>query len=203
MERSRPPTTPSLTSPRPVKSPRIDLLPFGSDADWVRLEGWLRLRHVARWWGDPGEQLAVCRDRRPGDGHASIALDGRPVGYLRFQRVRPEELAAAGLLGAVPAGSVDVDLLLGEKEAVGRGIGPLALGLLVERLRAEGGAPLVGMSVATINRRAIRAHEKAGFRALLEYLDPWYGACVVMARALSAEAEACAAPPSAPWREFD
>ena len=87
------------------------------------------------------------------------------MGYLRWQRVRPEELVAAGLEGAVPEGSVDVDILLGEKEASGRGVGPRALESLVERLREEGAAPLVGTSACSskhLRPLATTTGEKSG-----------------------------------------
>ncbi|UCG87570.1 MAG: GNAT family N-acetyltransferase [Gemmatimonadota bacterium] len=122
---------------------------------------WLRRQHVARWWGDPDHALAAIREHSP-TTQALIAVDDRPVGYLCWQKPEPEELAAAGLNG-LPADLIDVDILIGEPDLIGLGVGPRALSLLLERLRAEG-VSSVGMATAADNRIALRAYEKVGFQ---------------------------------------
>jgi aminoglycoside 6'-N-acetyltransferase len=116
---------------------------------------------VARWWGDADQVIAVVRRQSP-TTHALIAVDATPVGYLCWQHPPPAELSAAGL-GDLPATLIDVDLLIGEPDRVGHGIGPQALALLLARLRSEGHS-LVGMGTAAANQRALRAFEKAGFQ---------------------------------------
>lgn len=139
----------------------VALIPVDVARDLPRLRVWLSRPHVTPWWGDPDEAMAAIREHAPAD-HALIAVDARPVGYLCWQRPLPEELAAAGL-DDLPADLIDVDILIGEPDAVGRGVGPQALTLLLDQLRAAGRAS-VGMAAATANPRARRAYEKAGFR---------------------------------------
>lgn len=139
----------------------VELIPFDQARDLPRLQVWLDRPHVTRWWGDRDEAMAAIRQHAPAD-HALIAADARPVGYLCWQRPPPEELAAAGL-DDLPADLIDVDILIGEPDCVGLGIGPQALTLLLDRLRAAGRTS-VGIAAAAANPRARRAYEKAGFR---------------------------------------
>ena len=139
----------------------VALIPLDAARDLPRLRVWLDRPHVARWWGDRDEAMAAIRRHAPTD-HALIAVDGRPVGYLCWQRPLPEELAAAGLTD-LPADLIDVDILIGEPDAVGRGIGPRALTLLLDQFRAAG-RTFVGMAAAAANPQARRAYEKSGFR---------------------------------------
>ena len=82
---------------------------------------WLRRPHVVRWWGDPEQELTSSL-QRPARSQAVIVADDRPVGYLCWQRPSRDELEAVGLAD-LPEGLVDIDILIGEKEFVGRGIG--------------------------------------------------------------------------------
>jgi aminoglycoside 6'-N-acetyltransferase len=140
------------------------------------LTGWLGRPHVSRWWGDAetrGDQMR----RTPDAEHAIIAVDGRPVGYLRWKRVGRGALDRAGL-SEIPEGAIDIDIFLGEPEWLGRGVGSTVLRILLEqRLRREADAPLAGLCTSVENVAAIRAFEKAGFRKLREFEDPIYGRC--------------------------
>jgi aminoglycoside 6'-N-acetyltransferase len=100
--------------------------------------------------------------RHPPAAHALIEVDTAPVGYLSWQEPPPEELAAAGL-SDLPTGLIDMDILIGEPDFMGRGFGPKALSLLLDRLRDQGCLE-VGIATAVANPRALRAYEKAGFR---------------------------------------
>ena len=111
--------------------------------------------------GSPNLDLTAIAQRSK-DTHAVIPSGRRPVGYLCWQGLSPSELAAAGLT-ELPEDLVDIDIVIGEPESLGRGIGPRALALLLGRLRGEG-TGFAGLGTSTSNRVAIRAFEKAGFR---------------------------------------
>lgn len=133
---------------------------------WVKK--WADEPQVARWWG-PSElimsEVAARRDQRQG----IIVSDGRPVGYLCWQTPTRLELAAAGLED-LPPDLVDIDIMIGEKDAIGCGIGPAALRILFERLHREG-VVLAGLAGAVANRPAMRAYEKAGCRAFRDFVE--------------------------------
>jgi aminoglycoside 6'-N-acetyltransferase len=150
----------------------VNLRVLDLQADLPLIERWLRSPDVARWWGASDRYLATLAQRAP-DTHAVIAADGKPVGYLCWQRPSPSELEAAGLTD-LPEDLVDIDIMIGEPEFLGRGVGPKALFLLLARLRGDG-VRFAGLATSTSNRMAIRAFEKAGFRLFKDFEDPGFG----------------------------
>ena len=143
------------------------------------LAEWLARPHVARWYPEPDAVVARSLNPPPDGAHALIVLGARPIGYLRWRTVSRETLDALGL-PKIPAGSVDIDILIGEADCVGRGYGPRALTRLVETLRRDVSIPLVGLSPSVDNLAAQRAYEKAGFRKVREYDAPGFGRCALM-----------------------
>ena len=107
-----------------------------------------------------------------------ITADGERVGYLCWQTPSASELADAGLTD-LPDDLVDIDILIGEPEFLGRGVGPRALVLLLAKLRGAG-VGFAGLGTSTSNRAAIRAFEKVGFRAFRDFEDPEFGPCRYM-----------------------
>ncbi len=162
----------------------VDLKVFDPRADLPLLERWLRSPHVVRWWGTPDLHALAQRSR---DTHAVIIADGRPVGYLCWQRPSPSELEAAGLTD-LPEDLVDIDIMIGEPELLGRGVGPRALVLLLVRLHRER-VGFAGLGTSTSNRVAIRAFEKAGFRLFRDFEDPESGPCKYMVAQLRGAVE--------------
>lgn len=137
------------------------------DEDVPLVAGWLQEAHVARWWRDPVEEAIEKRregieGRRP-TRQFVILVDDRPAGMIQTYLVRdhPEwqELVRAG------DDAAGVDLMIGEPDLVGRGLGPRVLaGFTRDVVFAD---PAVNAVVATVeepNRRSWRAFEKAGFR---------------------------------------
>lgn len=146
--------------------PSVELVAFLAPRDLPLLRIWLDRPHVAPWWGDPGEALAHASGHPP-SMHKIIAVDGEAVGYVCWQSLGAEELSAAGL-SALPPDHVDVDILIGENECIGRGIGPQALLAVIEQLRSAG-VSSIGLATDEGNQRARRAFEKAGFRFFREF----------------------------------
>ena len=143
----------------------------------IRLLGsWLARSHVARWFGEPDAHVAWARKPPAGASQALIAIGAKPVGYLRWQRVSRTTLDSVGLVD-IPENSVDVDLFIGQRGCLGRGVGPKVLELLLASLRADATIPLAAVSTSIENVAARRAFEKAGFRILREYTAPGFGAC--------------------------
>jgi aminoglycoside 6'-N-acetyltransferase len=162
-----------------ARAPAVSLTPFDVMTDLPLLAGWLREPHVAPWWPEPEAQLEEARHRPPGSGHVLIAVDGEPVGYMRWQRSDVSVLSSLGLTD-IPDGAVDMDVLIGDPSRTLRGLGRRAVRLLRERLLADPSIPLVGMVTAVDNQIAIRSFRAAGFEPHQEYDDPRYGRCLVM-----------------------
>lgn len=119
---------------------------------------------MRRWWREDRTLEQVVAHYLPSiEGedpteHFVIVVDGRDVGMVEtyFVSDYPEwdAIVEAG------AGVAGVDLLIGEEELIGRGLGARVLRAFV---RAVVRAPVVVATVDEDNRRSWRAFEKAGF----------------------------------------
>lgn len=146
----------------------VHLTTFEADRDLPLVTGWVHRPHVAEWWGDPEQALAAVREH-PVAKEAMIRIDARPVGFVCWQTPTQEELAAAGL-SDLPGDLIDIDLFIGEPDALGRGVGPTALSQVLAKLRAQG-VRMVGLGTDVENLRALRAFEKAGFRPFRDFQE--------------------------------
>lgn len=134
-----------------------------AESDLPQIEEWLRREHVARWWRDDiqeslAEYRAGLEGREPTD-HYLIVLDGRAIGMIQTYLVSDyqdwEEIVQVG------PGVAGVDILIGDEDQVGRGLGPK---ILAQFVRDVVTADAVVATVEEPNRRSWRAFEKAGFR---------------------------------------
>ena len=80
----------------------------------------------------------------------------------------------------IPAGSVDIDILIGGPDSLGLGLGPKALSVLIDALRSDISIPVLGLSPSVDNVAAQRAYAKAGFRKRREYDAPGLGRLALM-----------------------
>jgi len=139
-------------------------------ADYPLLLGWLNAPHVREWWGDPEEELDQIRAMVEGRDTTRaylIELAGHPVGYAQAWYVDDNRAFAADYpwIDDLPAGTVGVDLTIGDPALLSRGIGSAALAVFTARLRAEGHETIV-IDPDPANLRAVRAYAKAGFRPI-------------------------------------
>lgn len=161
----------------------VKLTPFSS-SKIPQLRRWLAVPNVATWYPESEDHIGWAVNPPPCGEQALIAVDDRTVGYVRWQAVTREILDSVGLHD-VPAGSVDVDILIGDPEFVGCGIGPKALRVLLSKLHQRGGIPWVGLTTNVQNLSAQRAFTKAGFHILRSYNPPGYGRCYLMVYCLN------------------
>ncbi|HET7567568.1 MAG TPA: GNAT family N-acetyltransferase [Gaiellaceae bacterium] len=141
--------------------------------DLPQLHEWLQREHVRRWWGwEVGDlertrahYLPAIRGEEPTDLYV-LVVDGRDVGMLQtYLAVDYPEWEAVVQVGPGVSG---VDVMIGEEELVGLGLGPRVLAAFV-RDCVRGDA-----AVATVeegNRRSWRAFEKAGFAHVRDVLE--------------------------------
>jgi aminoglycoside 6'-N-acetyltransferase len=144
----------------PDALPEIAFRPV-TPADLPLLRVWLARPHVAAWWGEADHELGLIVEHLGTDRMDCdlILLAGRPVGYIQSY---PTGVWPGDLFADQPPGSRGVDLFLGETAALGHG--SRVLGAYLERLAAAG-VRRVLIDPDPANRRAVRAYEKAGFRA--------------------------------------
>jgi aminoglycoside 6'-N-acetyltransferase len=140
---------------------------------------WLKEPHVAEWWGDPTDSLAEVEEAM--DDVATepliVELDGKPIAYLQSYDPHLEDDHP---YRDQPFGTLGIDVSIGVPELVGVGHGSAIVRQFVEELFAEG-TPRVIIDPDPANLRAIRAYEKAGFKAF-DTRTSIYGPALMMAR---------------------
>lgn len=138
-----------------------------AESDLPMVEDWLGREHVRQWWRDSVDESIAEYERAiagldPTD-HYLIVVDRRPVGMIETYLVsdHPEWEAIV----QVGEGVAGVDLLIGEEELTGRGLGPDVLEAFTrDVVFANPGTHACVAAVDEANRRSWRAFEKAGFR---------------------------------------
>jgi RimJ/RimL family protein N-acetyltransferase len=142
------------------------------------LHNWLQRPHVKRWWGEPRtpEQvvehyLPSIEGRDPTD-HYLVLLDGRPVGMVQTYLVS-DYPKHAELMGISDSATAGVDILIGEAELIGEGLGTAILERFVSDVvfaRPTTASCIADPDVANV--ASVRAFEKAGFHVAREFYDP-------------------------------
>jgi aminoglycoside 6'-N-acetyltransferase len=129
-------------------------------ADLPQVRRWLKMPHVAEWWGDPDEQFALVSEdmTHPAMDQYVVGVDDRPFGYLQCYRMTEWNTG----FGPQPDGTRGIDQMIGEPDMIERGHGAAFIRAFIENLLA-GGTPRVVTDPDPANARAIRAYEKAGF----------------------------------------
>ena len=144
----------------------IEFRPLRTD-DLPLLRDWLARQHVRRWWRDSIEESLTEYEQAivgvdPTD-HYLILREDRPIGMIETYLVsdHPEWEAIA----QVGEGVAGLDLLIGDPELTGRGLGPRILATFAEQVVfASPGTRACVAAVDEENRRSWRAFEKAGFQ---------------------------------------
>ena len=151
-------------------------------ADQPLLARWLEADHVRPVWGDPAETLRVLDTPLPaGDGRALIETGDRPIGFIQWQHPTRAELDLAGLYD-IPPSVIDIDIMIGEPEATGRGFGPQAVTLVAAQALSDPDVPFLIACAAADNKTSQKAFAKAGFAANREFDDIPHGRHLLMIR---------------------
>jgi aminoglycoside 6'-N-acetyltransferase len=150
----------------------IEFQPLRKD-DLALVRDWLERDHVRRWWRDPIDEAIAKRLQGIEAGRTEqyvIVVDGRPAGIIQTYLVA-DSPEWEEIVGAEP-GLAGVDLLIGEEDLVGRGLGPQVLEAFTRDVVFA--RPQTNACVATVeepNSRSWRAFEKAGFRHVRDVVE--------------------------------
>ena len=133
------------------------------ERDLPVLREWLGRPHVRRWWGDPIDEEMEKRLQRDATAEYIIVVDGHSVGMIQTYLVTDHPEWGA-IVGKEP-GLAGADLLIGEEELIGRGLGPRVIEQFArDVVFARSETTALVATVEEGNRRSWRAFEKAGFR---------------------------------------
>jgi RimJ/RimL family protein N-acetyltransferase len=150
--------------------------------DLPLIEQWLHADHVRHIWGDPDANLRLLNvPSANGNWRAIIEADGCKAGIVLWQHPTREELDVAGLAD-IPTSVIDIDIMIGELGALGRGLGSGAISLVAELALSDPKVPFVMACVRLDNPASQRAFAKAGFRKDREFDDVPNGPHVLMVR---------------------
>lgn len=145
----------------------LTFTPFTA-ADVPLLTRWLQAPHVRAFWDDgERDEAAVAASYGLPDSEMSellMRVDGQPVGFLQTEEVGAGHEFAPW---AAPLGeSWALDLLIGEEDRTGRGLGPALIRAFADHWQAQRpGLRRLVIDPDERNVRARRAYEKAGFVA--------------------------------------
>ena len=148
--------------------------------DYALLLRWLTNPTVQEWYeNQEGDTLDAIKEkyqpRITGTDYvhpAIIEWQGKPVGYLQYYEAREEKGYPLKELLLEEPDVWAIDILIGETEHIGKGIGSASLRLMIRYLFEEQRARTIIIDPDTRNERAIRAYEKAGFKKL-KVLKNW------------------------------
>jgi aminoglycoside 6'-N-acetyltransferase len=129
--------------------PDVVLRPLaeGDEAQLLRIH---RTAEVVRWWGHPAEGFPWTDE--PDSTRLAIAVEGEVAGLIQFtEELEPTYRHAS------------IDLFV-DPAHHGRGVGTLAVGLLVRYLLDARGHHRITIDPAAGNAAAVRTYEKVGFR---------------------------------------
>lgn len=160
---------------------RLRLRDVAND-DLPLIEQWLHTEHVRGTWGDPSANLRLLREPPVGGNRrAIIEADGHDVGIVLWQHPTREELDVAGLAD-IPTSAIDIDIMIGEFDALGQGLGSDAISLVADLALSDPTVPFVMACARLENLASQRAFAKAGFRKDREFDDLPNGLHVLLVR---------------------
>lgn len=144
------------------------------EVDFPLLHRWHNQKWVADNWGGGYTFERVAREQTekmqsPRDFAFIVYRGGRPKAYIQCQDLF--ELGGGWWPDEQP-GTWGIDTFIGERTFLSKGHGSAYVREFVDRLFEEMGAKKVIVDPKPDNRRAIRAYEKAGFKAVKEIDTP-------------------------------
>lgn len=150
-----------------------------TEADLKLLGQWLAQPHWAEWWDEPEAGVAEIREAMGSVECEPLIVEfgGKPMAYLQSYDPHLEDDHP---YQDQPFGTLGLDISIGPAEMLGQGHGSAILAQFIEQLFEEG-CPRVIIDPDPTNARAIRAYEKAGFRAF-DTRTSIYGPALMMAR---------------------
>jgi RimJ/RimL family protein N-acetyltransferase len=159
-----------------VTRPDLRFRPMTAE-DLPTLHEWLQRPHVVRWYRDHGSYEQVVAHYLPAiegsdpTDHYIVLLDGAAIGMVQTYLVS-DYPDYATLIQVADPGTAGADILIGEEQLTGQGLGTEVLQRFVDEIvfaPPESTACVADPDVRNV--ASIRAFEKAGFRAVREFVE--------------------------------
>jgi RimJ/RimL family protein N-acetyltransferase len=163
-----------------VNARAIDFRPMAAD-DLRLLHDWIKRPHAHRWYGDHGSYEDVVEHYLPAiegadpTDHYIVVLDGADIGMVQTYMVA-DHPGYAALIGITDRETAGVDIVIGEAEHTGKGIGTEVLRRFVDDVVFARPETMRCVADPDANNVAsVRAFGRAGFRVVSEFVDPGDG----------------------------
>lgn len=168
--------TAETTAPTTTPGPGDIRLRRMTDADLALVRRWMGEPHVARWYvaGSTVEaEMSDVRDSVQGEQPVEMLIieeGGQPVGWCQWYRCEDDPDWAADV-GADPD-DAGIDYAIGDRQAVGRGVGTALIRLLVAHVRRQLPQAAIFADPEATNGASRRILEKNGFAEVFEGVLP-------------------------------
>lgn len=139
---------------------------------------WLETPHVKAWWDQDiqwtpelikkrfetyVQDYKVLKNIKKPMHSFIICRDGKKIGYIQYYNAYDFPREQGYVIEELPQNMASLDVFIGEKDELGKGLGPLLLTqFLKEHIDPLYEACFVDPDTANV--QAIRAYEKAGFK---------------------------------------
>ncbi|MTH99741.1 GNAT family N-acetyltransferase [Roseibium sp. RKSG952] len=141
-----------------------------TEADLPLLHKWMEGEHWQKWWKDVDTELGYIQDMMEGRDTTRpfiFQVDGEDAGYIQLWSVADQKARGwrevVPWFDLLPDEAVGIDVSIGEREKLSKGLGTEVLKAFVAKLRGEGKARIL-VDPEKSNPRAIKCYRKAGFR---------------------------------------
>jgi pimeloyl-ACP methyl ester carboxylesterase/RimJ/RimL family protein N-acetyltransferase len=138
---------------------------------------WVKKPHIAQWWKSDTYEKFVEK-YQPQIITANYCLpfimyiNEKPIGYIQYCLADKADDGWWCKQHGQPAGTIGMDIIIGETDYVGKGFGPMLIKKFAEKIFTETNAPKIIIDPDTTNQAAIRCYEKVGFKRVNEIDAP-------------------------------
>lgn len=154
----------------------IDFKPL-KEKDLPLFFAWIKKPHIARWWeSDTYEKFVEkYRSEKAVENYVYpfiMSLNEKPIGYIQYCLADKADDGWWMKQHGQPAGTVGMDIIIGETEYIGRGLGTMLVKNFVEKIFKDTKAPKIIIDPDPTNMAAIRCYERVGFKRVREIDSP-------------------------------
>ncbi len=141
-------------------------------ADHFLLTRWVRQEDISQWFGSSSVGEAELRFAQQSESSLArmILLGERCIGYAHAVDLYQQQQIERYQEPAIPTGSYDMTLFIGEEDCRGQGYGPKAIEKFVSEIFSTTLAVGVSVMVSLRAEQIVRIYERLGFqwRGVLE-----------------------------------
>ncbi len=147
------------------------------EKDMTLFFAWVKKPHIAKWWKSDTYEKFVEKYRPKIASQSYVFpfimyINENPMGYIQYYLADKVDDGWWSKTHGQPAGTVGMDIIIGETDYVGKGFGPMLIKKFIEKIYQETKTSKIIIDPDVGNIAAIRCYEKVGFRRVKEIDSP-------------------------------